>query len=288
LLFLDIYKDTLTNKQFELLKNFIESYCGIKMPESKKLLLESRIRKRLKALNFSSFKEYLDYVFNSSDGKNEIVNLINVVTTNKTDFFRENDHFDFLKEKAIPYFINRYGAIKTFKAWSAACSSGEEPYSILITLSEAKQQHPQLSDFYVLGTDISTAMLEKAAKAIYPYASIEQIPQHILKKYFLKSKDHSRKFVRIVKDLREKLVLKRQNFKDERYDIDEQFHVIFCRNALIYFEKNDQTEIIRKLSRHLLTGGFLFLGHSESIQDKSLPFEKVWNTIYRKVDYPGV
>lgn len=279
---LEIYKDTLSPKQFELLRNFIESHCGIKMPDTKKVMLESRIRKRLRALNISSFKDYLDYVFNTKEGEDEVINLIDVVTTNKTEFFRENDHFVFLQQKAIPYLAEKFGRINKLKVWSAACSSGEEPYTILIVLSETCPQYPEILDFEVLGTDISTAVLRKAREAVYPMHTVMNIPKHILKKYFLKSKDPSKQLVKVVRPLREKLELKRLNFMDKVYDVNEKFHIIFCRNALIYFSKEDQLEIVRKLTNHLLDNGFLFLGHSETVHENSLPLKRIGPSIYLK------
>ncbi|MCX8083514.1 MAG: protein-glutamate O-methyltransferase CheR [Calditerrivibrio sp.] len=282
---LDIYKEQLSPKQFEVLRNFIESHCGIKMPDTKKIMLESRIRKRLRALGISSFREYLDYVFNSKEGEDEVINLIDVVTTNKTEFFRENDHFVFLQEKALPYLIEKLGRISLLKVWSAACSSGEEPYTILITLSEFCEKNDMILDFQVLGTDISTAVLKKAKEAVYPMQSVSTIPLTLLKKYFLRSKDPSKQLVKVIKPLREKLILKRLNFMDKIYDIEGKFHIIFCRNALIYFSKTDQHEIVRKLTNYLIDGGFLFLGHSETIQDGSLPLKRVGPSTYIKWSY---
>ncbi|MCS7215512.1 MAG: hypothetical protein NZ826_05085 [Thermodesulfovibrio sp.] len=279
----DFFKETLSEKDFKILSSFIEKECGIQMPPSKKILLESRLRKRLRALGFNNFKDYINFVFNSNDGRYEIVNLIDVVTTNKTEFFREKAHFDFLLKEGLPNLLPLIEDKGIIKVWSAACSSGEEPYSILITLSEFAEVNKEIRDFYVLGTDICTRMLEKAREAIYPMSSVENIPFEILKKYFLKSKDKSLGLVKVIRELREKLHLKRLNLMDEVYDIKDSFHIVFCRNVLIYFSKENQIKIIKKLIRHLITKGYLILGHSETVLDSSLALKRVGPSIFLKL-----
>lgn len=279
----DLFREKLSDREFKILSQFIESYCGIQMPPTKRILLESRIRRRLRALGLRSFREYVDFVFNSKDGKYEVVNLIDVVTTNKTEFFREKAHFDFLINKGLPSLLpiveDTAGVVKI---WSAACSSGEEPYTILITLAEFAERNSAIRDFYVLGTDICTKMLERAKEAVYPLSAVEGIPQSLLRKYFLKGKNNAAGLVKVCKELRERLKLKRLNLMDEQYDINDIFHVIFCRNVLIYFSKENQNKIIRKLLRYLKVGGYLILGHSETVFDTTLPIERVSPSIFLK------
>lgn len=280
---IDLFKEKLSDREFKILSQFIESYCGIQMPPAKKVLLESRIRRRLRALGFQNFKQYIDFVFNSKDGKYEVVNLIDVVTTNKTEFFRERAHFDFLMNKGLPSLLPSIEESRGIaKVWSAASSSGEEPYTILITLAEFAEKNKSVRDFYVLGTDICTKMLERAREAVYPMSAVKNIPTHLLKKYFLKGKNNAAGLVKVCRELREKLELKRLNLMDENYDIKDYFHVIFCRNVLIYFSKENQNKIIRKLIRNLKSGGYLILGHSETVFDHSLPIERVGPSIFIK------
>lgn len=280
---MDIFKEILGDKEFKILSSFIEKECGIQMPPSKKILLESRLRKRLRALGFNNFREYINFVFNSSDGKYEIVNLIDVITTNKTEFFREKAHFDFLMREGFYNLLPIIEERGIIKVWSAACSSGEEPYTILITLSEFAEKNKDIRDFYVLGTDICTKMLERAKTAVYPFNSVENIPKELLKKYFLRSKDKNLNLVKVMKDLRDRLHLKRLNLMDETYDIKDNFHIIFCRNVLIYFSKENQIKIIKKLIRHLIPQGYLILGHSETVLDPSLNLKRVGPSIFMKV-----
>ncbi|MEM3238240.1 MAG: protein-glutamate O-methyltransferase CheR [Thermoplasmata archaeon] len=276
----EIFKDNLSDKQFNLLKDFIEGTLGIKMPLSKKIMIESRIRKRLRTLEIDHFSEYLDYVFNNPEGSQEVNNLIDVVTTNKTEFFREKDHFIYLQNKSLPYLINSGG--RFLKVWSAACSSGEEVYSIGITLAEFIQSSNKYVDFSILGTDISTEMLNKAYNAIYTIDSVRFIPKELLYKYFLKSKDLSKKIVRVISQLREKTSFKKLNFMDNHYNVDK-FHIIFCRNALIYFDQENQIRIVKNLVEHLEKKGFLFLGHSESIINEKMGLKRLGPSIYQNM-----
>ncbi len=280
-----IYSQNLTRDEFESLKNFIEGHCGIKMPEKKIEMLQGRLRKRVIALSFDSYSDYLNFVFNTPDGEAEIVNLIDVVTTNKTDFFREPQHFDFLKKDFLDNVFMRFdiSSSNPLKIYSAACSTGQEPYSILITLFEARDKYPRLSKFYVYASDISTQVLKKAKEGVYNAETIKDIPLEMKRKYFLKSGDKEANLVKVKDFLKERIFFKRLNFMDSNYNISEKFHGIFCRNALIYFSKENQYEIIRKLIKNLLPGGFFFLGHSETILDNSLPLKKVSNSVFQKI-----
>lgn len=282
---LTIYQQSLTDKQFNFLKNFIETECGIKMPHTKRQMLEGRLRKRVKYFGYSSYSDYIDFVFETEEGNLELINLIDVVTTNKTEFFREPEHFDFLRNVFIKEILSR-NDIKSgtsLKIWSAGCSTGEEPYTILIELFENSRKHPNFPEFFVYATDISTNVLKKAKNAVYEYSKVATIPHEITKKYFMKSKSSEKKLVKVKKPLREKIFFKRLNFMDENYYIREKFHAIFCRNVLIYFDKKNQYDIISKQIAHLVPGGYYFMGHSESLHDLDLPLERVAPSTYKKV-----
>jgi chemotaxis protein methyltransferase CheR len=276
---LNIYNITLSDKEFLRLSNFIQSNYGIKMPPAKKSILQGRLHKRLRKLQITDFKTYVDYVF-SEKGKDEIIHMMDVVSTNKTDFYREPVHFEILKEVILPDIYNKN--IKKINVWSAGCSSGEEPYTIAIVLNDFKLKK-QGFDYQIIATDISTQMLKTGADAIYPKERIEMIPLDIKKRYFLKSKDRTKPKVRIVKELRNKVKFQRLNFMDNIYKINESFDIIFCRNALIYFERQNQEAVINKLSNKLNTGGYFFLGHSESITNMNVPLKALQPTIYVKI-----
>ncbi len=277
-----IFSAKMTNDDFNRLSEFIFIQSGIKMPPVKKIMLQSRLQKRLRELKILSYKEYADYVFSPEGQKKEIIHMFDVVSTNKTDFFREPVHFDFLNDTVLINFINDQRLNYNLKVWSAGCSSGEEPYTIAITLNEFKNKNPKF-DYTITGTDISTQILQNAAFAVYKEERIANIPLEIKKKYFLKSKEKEKKTVRVVKTLRDKVNYQRLNFMDNTYNIAEVFDVVFCRNVLIYFDRETQEQVIGKLCNKLKSGGYLFIGHSESIMAMNLPLEQIKPTIFRRI-----
>ncbi len=273
----------LTNEQFQRIANFIQKNVGIKMPEQKKIMVQSRLYARLKELKISNFDDYIDYVFQqNAQGEEEIALMINVITTNLTSFFRESNHFDFMTNVALPEIAKEY---PTVELWSAACSSGEEPYTISIVMQEFMRTHPNaIRDFSILATDISSRMLDKAINAVYPMESVENISYDLKKRYFLRSKNKENPLVRLNPYTRGKVKFDRLNFMDDDYSISTSKNIIFCRNCLIYFDKPTQESVIRKLIKHLVPGGYLFLGHSETIFGMDLPLKTVGPTIFKKID----
>jgi chemotaxis protein methyltransferase CheR len=278
----DVFKSKLSDHDFDRLSAFIFTNYGIKMPQVKKIMLQSRLQKRLRDLQISNFKDYVDYVFSPEGQDNEVIHMIDVVSTNKTDFFREPVHFDFLQDQVLPEFIEEGNGNRFFKVWSAGCSSGEEPYTIAITLSEFKVKNPGF-DFSIFGTDISSRILKTAADAIYKEQRVEGIPLSIKHKYFLRSKDRSNPTVRVIPELRRKTSFGRLNFMENVYPINEIFDQIFCRNVLIYFDRPTQQAVINKLCMKLKPGGYFFLGHSESITNLDVPLSQIKPTIFRRV-----
>jgi len=275
----------MSNRDFLRLSSFIEKEYGIKLPPQKKVMLESRIRKRLRALEMDSFDQYCDYLFNSKGVEDEIVQLVNVVTTNKTDFFRESNHFEYLIQKAMPSLITRYGSGvgKTFMVWSAGCSTGEEPYTLAMVLSEFAEKFPGLGfTFTIVATDISTQVLGWAKQAVYEEDKVEPVPLSLRKKYLLRNKDRELQLVRIAPELRALVKFRRVNLLDHEFGFRESLDIIFCRNVLIYFERNIQEAILQKMYRLLGPGGYLFLGHSETVTGLNIPFTTVAPTIYMK------
>ena len=276
----NIYKTSLSDKEFDRLSIYIQGNYGIKMPPIKKTVLQGRLQKRLRKLEMLDFKTYVDFVF-SKEGENEIIHMMDVVSTNKTDFFREPVHFELLEEVILPEIFKRNGRGK-INIWSAGCSSGEEPYTLAIVLNEFKAKNPGF-DFQITSTDISTQMLQQGANAVYKEDRIEVIPVNLKKKYFLKSKDRSNPQVRLVNELRNKVKFQRLNFMDNVYQINESFDIIFCRNALIYFERENQEQVINKLCGKLVPNGYFFLGHSESITNMQVPLKSLRPTVFTKI-----
>ena len=278
---LDCFKAELSTKDFEAFSQFIYTEFGIKMPPVKRIMLQGRLLKRIRELNMNSYTEYKDYLFSKDGQREEIFNFLNVVTTNKTDFFREPIHFDFLKTTVLPEFVNSQNR-QPFKIWSAGCSSGEELYTLAITLNEFKSSHAGF-EYNMLGTDISQNVLSKAAKGIYPLNKVDIIPIDLKKKYLLKSKDKINPTVKVRPELQRNLSLKYLNLMDSTYsNINETFDVVFCRNVLIYFDRKTQESVINKLSSHVKPGGYFFIGHSESLTGMDVPLEHIKPTIFRK------
>jgi chemotaxis protein methyltransferase CheR len=279
------FDSRMTDRDFSRLSIFIEKEYGIKLPFAKKTMLEGRIRKRLLALRLGSFSQYCDYLFSTQGVEDEIVHMVNVVTTNKTDFFREPNHFEFLVQSALPALIAHSGSGvgKTFMAWSAGCSTGEEPYTLAMVLAEFGEKLPGLRfDFRVVATDISTRVLEKAKRAVYGEERIEPIPMALRKKHLLRNKDRALCLIRIAPEIRTLVKFRRVNLLDQEFGFREDLDIIFCRNVLIYFDREKQEKVLGKMYRLLGPGGYLFLGHSETISGLDIPFIPVAPTIYQK------
>jgi chemotaxis protein methyltransferase CheR len=280
----NISEAIISDKDFQLLSGFIYSSVGIKMPPAKRTMLEGRLRKRLRALGMNSFRQYCNYLFNQGGTENERVRMIDAVTTNKTDFFREPAHFDYLCANVLPELVNAYGLglRSKLKVWSAGCSTGEEPYTLAMVLSEFASGCPGFR-FSILATDISTQVLEKAKLGIYDHDRVDPIPMELRKKYLLRSKDKSKDLVRVAPELRSLVTFRRLNLMDDDFGMRESMALIFCRNVIIYFDKPTQASVLRGLCGHLMRGGYLFTGHSETLQGIELPLANAATTIYRRL-----
>jgi len=264
---------------FDRFSEMIQQECGIKLPNSKKTMLEARLRKRLKALHLADFEDYCDFVFGPGGFEQELVHLLDVVTTNKTDFFREGVQFEYLQRTALPTLLER--ALRgSLRAWSAGCSTGEEAYTLAMVLEEFRAQRRGF-DYQILATDLSTRVLEAAARGVYRAERIEPVPAPLRSRYIMRSRDRSQGLVRIHPDLRARVSFMRLNFRDQSYDVGPPLDVIFCRNVLIYFDKKFQRELLLRLIARLSAGGYLFLGHTESIHGMGLPVIPVGFSIYR-------
>jgi chemotaxis protein methyltransferase CheR len=275
----------LSNRDFDRLSQFISEHCGIKMPPAKKTLLESRLQKRLRTLRTQSFREYCDYLFEDPDGICEIVHMIDAVTTNKTDFFREPAHYSFLSETVLSEFDHHQRAMgaQRFAVWSAGCSSGEEPYTLAIVLSEFAERNPGFQ-FTIMATDISTKVLDKARNGIYDESQIAMIPYALKQKYFTRSKDRDKKLVRVAPALRSSVRFQRLNLMDQLFPAPgASLDAVFCRNVMIYFERDTQSKLLGRFCRCLKRGGYLFLGHSEMAHGFDLPLIRIASAIYRKM-----
>ncbi|MGL1891671.1 MAG: protein-glutamate O-methyltransferase CheR [Spirochaetaceae bacterium] len=276
----DLLEKNMSNKTFQLFRDFIQTHIGITIADSKKIMVESRLLKRLKALNYTNYSEYADYFFSPKGQMNELARFIECITTNKTDFFREVEHFNFLSNHVLPELIEMklHGEIRL---WSGASSTGEEAYTMAMFMEEFLEKHPS-NKYKILATDISEEVLDKGQKAIYSINDCYPIPINFKKKYCLMSRNRDIPTIRINKYLRKKVLFRQINLTADSYMIKKQYHVIFLRNVMIYFNKEIQSKILNNLYKHLHPEGYLFLGHSENLPNTSIPFKRVGPSIYVK------
>ena len=279
-----MHNTEMSNELFQRLSEFIHDEIGIKMTPAKKTMLETRLARRLKAIHLPSYHEYCDYLFSAQGISEELTAMIDVVTTNKTDFFREPGHFEFLVRQALPDLVARLGAgvFRPLAAWSAACSSGEEPYTLAMVLEDFARGMRGFQ-YQVLGTDISTRILDKAKIGIYEEERTAAIPEVLARRYLMRSREKQRRLVRVVPELRAKVQFRRLNLMEGDFGLREKMDVIFCRNVLIYFDRPTQEQLIRHLCNHLAPGGYLFTGHAESISGFDAPLECAANTVFRRL-----
>ena len=275
--------ENISNADFGRLRSLIYAQSGIRLGADKKTMLELRIKRRLRSLNLNSFGDYCDYLFGPHGEKEELVHLLDVVTTNKTDFFREPEHFEFLVEKAVPDLVARNQSGRPLLIWSAGCSTGEEPYTLAMMLNEFVADHPGFR-FRILATDISTTVLAQAERGVFRSEVMEPVPPDLRRRYFMRSRDRDSNVLRVVPELRELVEFRRLNFMDADFGLSQKADVIFCRNVIIYFDRPTQERIVQKLAQQLVPGGYAFVGHSETLHDMDVPLEPVAPALYRKTN----
>lgn len=274
-----VLRDGISQHHFRALAALIYDEAGIKMPATKLTMLEGRLRRRVRASGLDSLDAYCAHVLSDDATAEERVHLINAVTTNKTDFFREPRHFDYLTETILPAYA-REGR-RSIRCWSAACSTGAEPYTIAMVLDHFAETQGG-PDYRIVATDLDTEVLATAIRGIYPDEMLAPVPRELRRRYVLTPRDEGRRDVRISAGLRQKIGFGRLNLMDARYPIGDPADMIFCRNVLIYFDKPTQRAVVSRLCDNLVSGGHLFLGHSESIAGFDLPLEPVANTVFRR------
>ena len=274
----------MSGETFDRFSSFIEEELGIKMGRNKQVMLQARLMKRLRVLGFESYEEYFDYLFSDEGHRHELPFFVHQVTTNKTDFFREPAHYEHLTSSVLPTLLreNNYSVRRPLRVWSAACSTGEEPYTLAMVLSDYAGTHSHF-EYSILATDISPTVLQQAKQGVYENGKIEPIPLPLRKKYLLRSKDNKKNKVRICPELRDKLHFKWLNLKRGNYDIQERMDIIFCRNVIIYFNRAIQEIVLTNLVGQLLKGGYIFMGHSETLSGFTLPLRQIASTVYRKI-----
>ncbi len=273
----------MSDKMFAHFSAFVKNELGIKMSVSKKTMLQARLQKRLRNLGINTFEEYHEYVFSPKGMEHELPRMIDVITTHKTDFFREPQHFEYLAQHVVPTLlqVNEVGIWRPLKVWCAGCSTGMEPYTAAMVLSEFAAKHSGFQ-YTILATDIAIGVLEQAVEAIYTHEQVRPVPLTLRKKYLLRNKNKSQNCVRIIPELRSRVTFRQLNFMDEDFGLQKMMDIIFCRNVIIYFDRTTQETLINKLCRHLNPGGFLFMGPSESLNGMNIPVFQVKHTVYQK------
>ena len=268
-----------TMQDFNFLRKLSNEHSGIVVSDDKYDMFYSRLSRRVRKLGLSSFKEYCEVINMDQEGE-EIIELINSITTNLTAFFRENHHFDYLATTVIPEILAN-NSDKKIRIWSAGCSTGEEPYSISITLLESI---PNLNSYRptILATDIDSNVLSHAALGVYALDRITGLPDKRIKQWFQKGKGNQSGMVRLKPEVRDLIKYGQLNLM-QNWSLDDPQDVIFCRNVIIYFDKSSKIRLIDKFADNLKDDGHLFIGHSESLFKLTDRFELIGQTIYRKI-----
>lgn len=261
---------TMSDKLFTRLAGFIEEQCGVKLTLSKKALLEGRLRRRLQACGMTGFDAYCGYLFTPQGMGQELPFMLDEVTTHKTNFFREPRHFELLRELVLTPMAGR-----SVRLWSAACSTGEEPWTLAMVAAEHGARYS------VLGTDISSGVLREARAGVYSVDRLEGVQPSLRTRYFMRSKDPARRVVRIVPELRAQVEFQRLNLTAD-FVLAERMHAIFCRNVLIYFDARTRERVVERLYEALAPEGYLFTGHSETLSGHKVPLQYVAATVYRR------
>lgn len=271
----------LSDQLFERFSRLVYRECGINLHSGKRELLQARLNKRLRATGLTSYREYYDYV-TSANNENEILHLLDSISTNLTYFFREPKHFEFLERTALPELIlnkrnERSGRIRI---WSAGCSTGEEAYSLAMSVLEHLNGQVKW-DFKILATDISTRVLDRAIRGRYPKEKVEKVPKALQNLYFQTLSSVEGEFLEVAPVLKRIVTFRRLNLKDD-YPFSGPFDFIFCRNVMIYFDKETQQELVGKMAGYLSPGGYLMVGHSESLTGLAHQLVYVQPSVYRK------
>lgn len=273
-------EDQLNESNHRRIAEFVERTAGIQLPPSKRYLVAGRLSRRKVALGFETLKEYLSFVMDTPEGHQERVSMIESLTTHKTQFFRENEHFEFLKSDILPQLIGsrQTGFHRPFRIWSAGCSSGEEAYSLSMLLSDFQQSHRNFR-FEIYASDLSNRILKKAINATYDHAVIEPVPMPMRRRYLLKGKaDHN--LIRVDKPVRDHVRFFQLNLLRDDFTFAKEVDVILCRNVMIYFNQQDKDRLVRKFIRLLPDPGYLFIGHSERLGDDVAGVALVVPTVY--------
>lgn len=267
-----------TKQDFDLLRQLVNEQTGITLSDHKQEMLYSRLSRRVRALNLDSFSSYYHLLRSQGGGSEELVHFINAVTTNLTAFFREPHHFLFLAQQLFPQLLEEKRD-KRIRIWSAGCASGEEPYSIAIV---ARECFPADWDIKILATDLDSSMIERGERGVYEAERVSNITTERLRRFFHKGKDSQAGKVRIIPELRNMVIFKQLNLMHP-WPLQGPLDIIFCRNVVIYFDKETQRVLFDRFANLLSPEGCLFVGHSENLFQLTQRFQLLQQTIYKKI-----
>ena len=267
-------------RNFARLSALIQDLSGIKIPQTKQTMLEGRLRRRVRATGLEDLDAYCEAVFESGVASSETEFLLNAVTTNKTDFFRESKQFEYMESTVLPAI--KAAGIRRLRAWSAGCSTGAEAYTMAMVFDDFAMRNGG-PEYGILATDLDSDVLEAARRGIYPRALLDPTPAAMRKRYVMEPVDRCSGDVRIVPALRSASGFAQLNFMDANYPVGNPMDIILCRNVLIYFDRPTQEAVLGRLCRNLKPGGWIMLGHSETIADMQLPLRQVGFTTFQKV-----
>ncbi len=268
-----------TRQDFDFLRRIAHERTGIVVGDDKFDMFYARLSRRLRQLGLGSFGDYCQYLRKDPHGQ-EALELVNAITTNLTAFFRERHHFDYLADEIVPEFLRQHPGKAPFRIWSAGCSTGEEPYSLAMTLLDRWPGHRR-DDLHIHATDIDSNVLANASAGIYPQERVRDLPRPLLKRWFLRGTGTQAGKVRVKPELKRPLAFSQLNLLAP-WHWDDPMHVIFCRNVIIYFGQEDKARLVNRFADALVDGGYLFIGHSETLNRTSDRFELIGRTIYRK------
>jgi len=270
----------ISDRDFRLIRDLVYKRFGINLTQEKRTLLVGRLGKLLRKQGFRSFQDYYKYLLADRTGR-ALDSLVNRISTNFTFFYRESEHFDFFLFPVLPEMVKRVSGEneRDLRVWCAGCSSGQEPYTLQMLMREYFGKRYAMWKAGLLATDISAKALETAMRGVYPEDALKKLPRFLKRRYFRKAGDGE---YGVTDDIKRDITFRRFNLMNKRFPFKKPFHIIFCRNVMIYFDQPTRDALIRRFHENMVPGGYLFIGHSETLGREQALYEYVKPAIYRK------
>ena len=269
----------ITDDEFERIRSFIKKKLGINLSNEKKSLIHSRLGSTIHEKGFDGFTQYFDYLLQDKTGE-ALVHFVDKVTTNHTYFMRETEHFDYFRDTVLPYIYEEHSQYNDLRLWCAGCSSGEESYTLQMIIQDFFKIKPNNWNTEILATDISTTVLKKAIRGVYPIESVKNLPRHWVNDYLeVADKEH----MRVQEKIKKLITYRKFNLMEEKFPFKKLFQTIFCRNVMIYFDSATREQLVNKFYNATASGGYLFVGHSESLHNTNTDYKYIKPAVYRKL-----